>query len=96
MSGSRIDLSWTDNSTDELGFVLERRKEGDTTFLQIAELPADTTTYSDIGLAGETSYAYRLSAFNETADSDDATTSAETTASDNGFSWCFIGVLLQN
>lgn len=97
MSGSRIDLSWTDNSTDELGFVLERRKEGDTTFLQIAELPADTTTYSDIGLAGETSYVYRLSAFNETADSDSASASAETPASDaDSFSWCFIGILLQN
>jgi YVTN family beta-propeller protein len=96
ISGSRIDLRWTDNSSDELGFVLERRKEGDTTFLQIAELPADTTTYSDLGLAGETSYVYRLSAFNETADSDVASASAESNASDDSFSWCFIGVLLQN
>ncbi len=96
ISGSRIDLSWTDNSTDELGFVLERRQEGDTTFLQIAELPADTTTYSDLGLAGETSYVYRLFAFNETADSDVASASAETPASDDSFSWCFIGVMLQD
>ncbi len=96
ISGSRIDLSWTDNSSDELGFVLERRKEGDTTFLQIAELPADTTTYSDLGLAVETSYVYRLSAFNETADSDPASVSVETLASDDSFSWCFIGILLQN
>jgi len=95
ISGSRIDLTWTDNSADELGFVLERRKEGDTAFLQIAELPANTTTYTDIGLSRETIYAYRLSAFNETTDSDSASASAETTASEDSFSWCFIGVLLQ-
>lgn len=56
-------LSWTDNSSDESNFVVER-KVGAGAFEVLATLPADTTTYQDNGLAMATSYCYRVLATN--------------------------------
>jgi hypothetical protein len=68
ISGSRIDLSWQDNSADELGFELQRRPAsdpaGDAAYTQIAGLPPGTTAYSDTGLPGGTAYRYRVRAVN--------------------------------
>lgn len=55
-------LEWTDNSDNETTFVLERLGSGG--FEVIAELPADTTTFVDGGLAPDTSYTYRVIARN--------------------------------
>jgi hypothetical protein len=86
-SSSQINLSWT-ASTDNVGvtgyFVQRCSGTGCTTFAQVASVAGTTTTYSDTGLTGSTSYSYRveatdaagnLSAFSNTAS---ATTSAST------------------
>jgi hypothetical protein len=86
-SSSQINLSWT-ASTDNVGvtgyFVQRCSGSGCTTFAQVASVSGTTTTYSDTGLAGSTSYTYRvqatdaagnLSAFSNTAS---AATSAST------------------
>ena len=86
-SSSQINLSWT-ASTDNVGvtgyFVQRCSGSGCTTFAQVASVAGTTTTYSDTGLTGSTSYSYRvqatdaagnLSAFSNTAS---ATTSAST------------------
>jgi len=62
-SSSSVDLSWTDNSTNETSFVVER-KTADGTFSAIASLPQDTIALSDGGLSPGTTYTYRVKAFN--------------------------------
>ncbi|KAA3659176.1 MAG: M6 family metalloprotease domain-containing protein [Calditrichaeota bacterium] len=64
-----IELTWMDNATDETGFKLER-KQGGGAFAEIATLVADYTTYIDVGLTENTSYTYRIRAFNDGGNSD--------------------------
>jgi hypothetical protein len=62
-SASQINLSWTDGSTDESGFYVERSTDG-ANFTQIGATGANTTTYSSTGLSGGTPYYYRVRAYN--------------------------------
>jgi PKD repeat protein len=45
----KVDLQWNDNSNDENNFIVSRRKDGQpvSSTIDIATLPANTTTYSD-------------------------------------------------
>ncbi|MDQ7064157.1 MAG: sulfatase-like hydrolase/transferase, partial [candidate division KSB1 bacterium] len=61
---SRIDLSWTDNANNEDGFKIERKDPGSTTFVEIAQVGANVTNYSDTGLNPNSTYTYRVLAFN--------------------------------
>ncbi len=79
-SSSQINLVWTDNASDETGFEIERSNDG-TNFAKIADVGANTTTYSNAGLTASTRYWYRLRAVNSTGASSytniaDATTQA--------------------
>jgi len=62
-SCSQINLSWTDNSTDETQFNIERGTDG-INFNQIATVGANVTTYSNTGLTASTTYYYRVRAYN--------------------------------
>lgn len=95
-SYDKIDLTWIDNSSEELGFKLERRVAGEDAYTQIARLTADTTNYTDSRVAGETAYDYRIRSYNEAADSNYTKTSTEITTPEGSFSWCFIGTLLRD
>ncbi|MDQ7064155.1 MAG: S8 family serine peptidase [candidate division KSB1 bacterium] len=64
VSTSQIDLSWTDNSNNEDGFKIERKDPGSTTFVEIAQVGANVTNYSDTGLNPNSTYTYRVRAFN--------------------------------
>jgi fibronectin type 3 domain-containing protein len=79
-SGSQINLSWTDNSSDETGFEIERSLSGNGTWTQIAAVDADVTTYQDTGLACGTAYDYRGRATNAGGDSAYSATASATTA----------------
>ncbi len=68
-SPTEVSLSWTDNSDNEDGFKLER-KQGSGPFSVIATLPPNTTTYTDTGLTPETTYTYRVRAYNSYGYSD--------------------------
>jgi len=61
----RIDLSWTDNSSGETGFKIERSNNG-TKFSQIATVGAGVTTFSNTGLRRGKTYLYRIRAYNST------------------------------
>ncbi|NLX87993.1 MAG: hypothetical protein GXZ09_01115 [Syntrophomonadaceae bacterium] len=66
LSTSEIKLNWLDQSSNEDGFILERklREESDADFVQIAVIPKDTTEYIDSGLQEKTAYTYRICAYN--------------------------------
>lgn len=79
-SDSEIELTWENNAYDLLGFKIERRKSGDedTEYEQIDMVVEDDVydadegefVYTDTGLSDETTYYYRIRAYNEVADSD--------------------------
>lgn len=60
-TSGRLELSWTDTSTDETAFVLERRIGSDV-FRPLASLPPDTSRFQDQTLEDGTAYAYRVRA----------------------------------
>jgi aqualysin 1 len=68
VSSTRIDLAWTDASTNETSFKLYRRtRNADLTFgpwALVVSRPANTTSYSNTGLTPATSYQYRIRACN--------------------------------
>lgn len=77
-TSTRIDLSWTDQSSDETGFSLERSVNGGG-FTQRAVLAANITSYQDSGLSSNTTYQYRVRAFNVAGNSTYSNTAQATT-----------------
>jgi len=70
VSSSQINLSWTDNSADENGFKIERCQGNNcTNFVEIAQVPANTSSYSDPALLSNTFYRYQVRAFNAAGNS---------------------------
>lgn len=66
---SSMVLSWTDNATSELGYLIERRPPGVGDYEIVGAQPANTTVFTDVvNLAGG-QYTYRVKAFNATAES---------------------------
>jgi hypothetical protein len=62
-SDNQIILTWTDNSTNETGFVVERSDDfGE--WAQIATTSAEIISYVDTGTSANHAYQYRLRAFN--------------------------------
>lgn len=66
-SQTQINLTWTDNADNETGFIVERKWGSDSSFTVIDTVAADVTAYSNTGLTANTTYTYRVTAFN-TAD----------------------------
>jgi hypothetical protein len=80
VSGTRVDLQWSDNSGNEQGFRIERcTGEGCDTFAEIASVAAGVTTHQDNTVAVDESYAYRVRAFNVAGNSDYSNTAATNT-----------------
>ena len=69
ISKTEIDISWTDNATDETGFKIERSDRNNANFVQIATVGANVTSFSDTGLKKNTTYYYRVRATNANGDS---------------------------
>jgi hypothetical protein len=69
VSTSQINLSWTDNATNETGFKIERKTGSEGTWGQIASVGVNVTSYSNAGLAAGTTYFYRVRAANAAGDS---------------------------
>ncbi len=72
-SASSVTLSWTDNAGTETGFRVMRNG------VQVAELPADTTSWVDTTVSGATVYAYQVKAFNAVGESALSNTASVTT-----------------
>jgi len=69
VSSSQIDLSWTDNSDNELQFKIERKTGSSGTWAQIGTVDANTTSFSNTGLSQNTTYYYRVRASNQAGNS---------------------------
>lgn len=69
VSSAQINLSWTDNSSDESGFKIERALSAGGAYTLIATLAPNTVSYSDTGLTASTTYYYRVYAYNMVGDS---------------------------
>ncbi len=68
VSTSQINLSWTDNSTNETGFKIER-KTGTGIFTVVGTTTSNVTTFIDNGLTPSTAYIYRVYSYNSSGDS---------------------------
>jgi len=69
VSSTQINLSWSDNSTNETGFKIEQKIGSSGTYAQIATVGANVVTYSVSGLSPSTTYYYRVRAYNSYGDS---------------------------
>ncbi|HEY6065642.1 MAG TPA: fibronectin type III domain-containing protein, partial [Thermoanaerobaculia bacterium] len=76
-STSQINVSWTDNSSNETGFKVERATSSSGPWGQIGTTAG--TTYADSGLAASTTYWYRVRAFNTAGDSGYTNSASATT-----------------
>ena len=80
ISKSQINLAWTDNANIETGFRILRCK-GSTcaNFALIATVGANVTSYADTNLTVNTTYRYRVYAFNASGNSSYSNVAAATT-----------------
>lgn len=83
VSGSQINLAWTDSSTGELGYNVER-KTASGSYSIIAYLTSDAQSYSDTGLLPGTTYTYRIQARGNGTDISNSTYSVEASATTTG------------
>ena len=76
-------LRWSDNSSNEDGFKIERKLGTATTYTHVASVGANVTSYSDSGLNGGSTYCYRLLAFNAAGSSPYSDPACGTVSSSN-------------
>ncbi len=60
---NQVNLSWTDNATDEDNFVIERSTDA-SNYSILASVGANVTAYADTAAAGSTTYYYKVKAAN--------------------------------
>ena len=82
VSSSQVDLGWSDNSSNETGFRIERSASGGS-FVPLFTTGADVTSHSDTGLTLNTTYAYRVVSFNLTGSATPTNTATTTTPVSN-------------
>jgi hypothetical protein len=75
-SATQITLTWTDASSDETGFRIQRSLSPDTGFVEIGTTAANTGTFTDTTAVAGTLYHYRVSAYSSGGESSPATASA--------------------
>ena len=78
VSSGQINLAWTDNANNETSFRIERSPNG-SSFTEIATVAANITSYNNTGLAGSTTYFYRVRASNSGGNSAYSNTTSATT-----------------
>jgi PKD repeat protein len=86
MTATSADLHWTDNSSDEAGFVLQRClgsaafcNANPSAYVSLPPIGPNVTSYADTGLAAATTYTWRVHAFNAMGDSPHSNTVTGTT-----------------
>ena len=62
ITGNRVDLTWSDVSGNESGYRVRRDSGGG--FVQIADLPANSKSFTDNGVESGKTYDYQVAAYN--------------------------------
>jgi len=65
----QVRLIWSDNSNNEHGFVVERSRSLEEVWVFLDSLDENATRHYDTGLSSQTTYYYRVKAWNEHGDS---------------------------
>src|SRR5581483_10608766 len=68
-SNNSVSLAWTDNSTNETGFSVERKTGASGSYGQIATTGQGVAAYVDSSVTAGTTYYYRTRAFNSAGNS---------------------------
>ena len=79
VDATRVNVSWTDASTNETGFVLERSTSPAFSGATVRTFGVGTTSAEDTGLTASTTYYYRVKATGTTGDSPWSSTAMVTT-----------------
>lgn len=83
ISGSRVDLSWKDNSENESGFRIERRTGIEGTWRVIGQVGSNVVLFQDMRLESNKTYYYRVQAYRMTLYSGYSNISSATTGDTN-------------
>jgi hypothetical protein len=68
VTDTRIDLTWVDTNPDETGYKVERcAGESCSDFAPLAQVGANTGSFTDNGLVPSASYCYRVQAYKTTS-----------------------------
>jgi FtsP/CotA-like multicopper oxidase with cupredoxin domain/fibronectin type 3 domain-containing protein len=78
-SGTNVDLAWSDNATNEDGYVIRRSNDGGATWNVVGQTAANGATFSDPSVSPNTAYQYRVHAFNLSGNSLPTNTAQVTT-----------------
>jgi hypothetical protein len=60
--GGKVTLRWTDNSSNEQGFAIERAPSGSSSYVQVGQVSANATSYTET--VAKATYLYRVRAYN--------------------------------
>lgn len=77
-SPTAVALSWTDNSTNEDGFIIERSENPATTWTEVTRVGYNVLNHTDSTVQPATSYSYRVKAWNAAGASSNSTTTVTT------------------
>ncbi len=61
---AQVALTWEDNATSETGFRVERRIEGEGSYIALADVEANAVTFNDESATTGRTYCYRVQAYN--------------------------------
>jgi subtilase family serine protease len=78
-SHQKVNLSWTDNSNNETGFVIQRSTNG-SSWTTLAQVGPGVTTYTDTTVSRHKTYYYRVYAYNNFGNSAYSNVSTVTTS----------------
>jgi hypothetical protein len=79
VSTSQVNLTWTDNATNETGYTVERSTDGVTWNTIATGLPAGSTSYSDSTASAGTTYHYLVYDYNASSTSGNSNQATATT-----------------
>jgi hypothetical protein len=92
LTHAQVQIDWTDSSSNESGFEIERSNTGSGgPFVALATVAANVQTYTDPNRDGATEYCYRVRATNPVGPSAWTDVACATTPAEGAFGLDFIG-----